>query len=119
MLLKFMVCGHIAFGNITWEQLGLVLLFAMVGVIAVNLPYWKRKGPVIECQATVKSKRMEYSNTPQIYARGNRWNFLVLFVDENGKEVELHTNENHYHELSEGDTGKLVYQRDLIIKFDA
>lgn len=119
MLVYVMTKGHTIFANggMTWEQLGICLLFGLAYVVAVNLPYWKPKGPLVECQAIVKSKRVEQSNTPAIYYRGERFNYIITFVDENGKEVDLTTIPAIFAELKEGDMGKLKYQRDSLIEF--
>ncbi|MBQ3559604.1 MAG: DUF2500 family protein [Agathobacter sp.] len=115
MLLETMINGHGIWDNLWQVLLGLLI----VGVLAIAryLPYWKPKGKVVECLATVKFKRMEYSNTPQIQYQGNRWNYLILFVDETGTEIELFTMEAIYADLKEGDIGKLKYQGDTILEF--
>ncbi|MBQ2900324.1 MAG: DUF2500 family protein [Agathobacter sp.] len=120
MLVHVMTNGHAIFpnGGMTWEHLGFALLLGLIGVVAINLPYWKPKGPVVECQATVKSKRVESSNTPAIYYRGERSNYVITFVVEDGKEVDLVTIPAIYADLKEGDTGRLKYQRDSILEFE-
>ena len=107
----------IVYGNITLGNILVPILFALCGVIAVNLPYWKPKKPEQTCQAVLISKKVEYSNTPQIYYRGNRWNYLLTFECEDGTTVELHTFESTYNLLEEGSTGKLTYQNDSMISF--
>ncbi|MBR2044836.1 MAG: DUF2500 family protein [Agathobacter sp.] len=108
----------IVFGNITLGHILFPILFGICGVIAMNLPYWKPKKSEQTCQATIKSKRVEYSNTPQIYYRGNRWNYLVTFECEDGTTVELHTTESAYGQLKEEMIGKLTYQNDNLISFE-
>ena len=117
MLMRMLAEGHVIIGELTWERLGLFILIAFVFAIAMNLPYMKRKGPVVKCHAVTKSKRFEYSNTPQIYYRGNRYDFLITFIKEDGSEVELYTGEANYNMFDEGDTGNLTYQGDKLIEF--
>ena len=102
----------------SWQHIAVALLFALVCAIARMLPYWKRKGPEKTINAVITSKRTVYSNTPQIYYRGNRWNYLVTFQSEDGTTVELHTTEQFYRQLQEGMAGKLTYQGELLIEFD-
>ena len=118
MLLQVMTNGHTIIGGLTWEHILIGLGLSAVCAVGLYLPYWKPKGQVIECQAVVKSKRVEYSNTPHIYYRGQRFNYVVTFIDENGREVELTTIEANYGNFKEGDRGRLKYQRETIIEFE-
>lgn len=117
MLTKVFANGHIIAGELTWEHVGLGILLCAVFALAVNLPYMKRKGPVVKCHAVAKSKRLEYSNTPQIYYRGNRYDFLITFIKEDGTEVELYTGEANYDMFDEGDAGSLTYRGDKLVEF--
>lgn len=110
--------SHVIIGELTWERLGLFILIAFVFVLAMNLPYMKRKSAVLECHAMIKEKRMEYSNTAQMKYQGDRWNYLLIFVNEQGNKIELFTNEANYVKFQEGDTGKLTYQGDKLIAYD-
>ncbi|MBQ2900328.1 MAG: DUF2500 family protein [Agathobacter sp.] len=101
-----------------WEGFCFAILLAGIAALLRYLPYWKPKGPVVECQGTVKSKRVEYSNTPAIYYRGERFNYVITFVVEDGKEVDLVTIPAIYADLKEGDAGRLKYQRDSILEFE-
>lgn len=117
MLRAILLEGHIIVGKLTWEHVGLAVLLCLLFSLAVRLPYMKQKGAVVKCHAVTKSKRMEYSNTPQISYHGNRYNFLITFIKEDGTEVELYTGEVNYDMFDEGDTGNLTYQGDKLIKF--
>ena len=108
---------HVIVGELTWEHVGLAVLISILGTLARNLPYMKRKEPKINCRAVTKSKRLEYSNTPQINYRGNRYNFLITFIKEDGTEIELYTGETNYEMFDEGDAGNLTYQGDKLIEF--
>lgn len=117
MLMTLLVDGHVIIGELTWEHIGLAVLICVIGTFALKLPHMKRKGPVIQCHAVTKEKRLEYSNTPQLLYRGNRYNFLITFMKEDGTEVELYTGEVNYDMFDEGDTGDLTYQGDKLIEF--
>lgn len=121
MLMRVLTKGYVIIGGLTWEMLGLMLgLMLLIGIaytLAMKLPYMKRKGPKVKCQAVTKSKRMEYSNTPQIYYRGNRWDYLITFIKEDGSEVELYTGEANYDMFDDGDKGTLTYQGDKLLEF--
>lgn len=117
MLRTILTQGHIIAGELTWEHVGLGILLCVLFSLALNLPYMKKKGPVVKCHAVTKSKRFEYSNTPQIYYRGNRYDFLITFIKEDGTEVELYTGEVNYNMFDEGDAGDLTYQGDKLIEF--
>lgn len=117
MLKMLLVDGHVIVGELTWEYIILAILFCVGGTLALNLPYMKQKGPVEKCHAVTKSKRLEYSNTPQMNYHGNRYNFLITFIKGDGTEVELYTGEVNYNMFDEGDTGDLTYQGDKLIEF--
>lgn len=117
MLMRILADGHVIIGELTWERLGLFILIGLVFALAMNLPYMKRKRPVVECHAIIKEKRMEYSNSAQMKYQGDRWNYLIIFVDVQGNKIELFTNESNYVKYQEGDTGKLSYQGDKLIEF--
>ena len=117
MFIALFANGHVIIGELTWEHIGLAILICIGGTLALRVPYMRRKGPVVKCHAVAKSKRFEYSNTPQIYTRGNAYNFLVTFIKEDGTEVELYTGEVNYDMFDEGDAGNLIYQGDKLIEF--
>ena len=118
MLLEmFIVASNVNNHGSDWVNTLILLLIATIGGILRYLPYWKPKGPLVDCMATVKSKRVEYSNTPSIYYRGERFNYVVTFVDEEGKEVDLFTIPEIYSSVKEGDFGRLKYQRETILEF--
>lgn len=108
----------IMIGNVSLAQILLMFLLAVCGIMAVNLPYLKYKGKKISCSAVITSKRMEYSNTPQIRYAGNRWNYLVTFLCGDGHEVDLYVIESEYGELKEGMEGNLVYQGKKMLSFN-
>ena len=108
----------IMIGNVSLAQILFCFFLAVCGVIAVNLPYLKYKGKKISCPAIITSKRIEYSNTPQIRYTGNRWNYLVTFICGDGIEIELHVLESEYSRLKEGTEGNLVYQGENMLAFE-
>ena len=117
MLKMLLVDGHVIVGELTWEHIVLAILLCIGGTFALNLPYMKRKGAVVKCHAVTKAKRLEYSNTSQMNYRGNRYNFLITFIKEDGTEVELYTGEANYNMFDEGDAGNLTYRGDKLIEF--
>lgn len=117
MLMNVLANGHVIIGELTWEMFGLMILIGLAYTLAMKLPYMKRKGPKVTCHAVMKSKRIEWSNTPQMYYRGDRWNHLITFIKEDGSEVEVFTGEANYRMFDEGDAGTLTYQGDKLIEF--
>ena len=103
---------------LSWQHIAIGLLITLAFCIAYTLPYWKKKGQKKTCHAVISEKRIAYSNTPQVYYRGNRWNYLITFICEDGTTVELHAFEQVYGQLKEGMAGTLTYQGEILIKFD-
>ena len=118
VILKMLLLdGHVIVGELTWEHIILAILLCVGGTLALNLPYMKRKEPLVKCHAVTKSKQLEYSNTPQINYRGNRYNYLITFIKEDATEIELYTSKENYDMFDEGDMGDLTYQGDKLIEF--
>ena len=65
--------------------------------------------------ATVKSHRMEMARVP---TPDSTWNWLVTFTLDDGKEVELHTLEVQYKDLSDGQTGQLTWEGETFLSFE-
>ena len=66
--------------------------------------------------ATVKSHRMDLAHVP---TPGSTWNYLVTFTLADGKEVELHTLESQFKELTDGKTGTLTWEGETFLAFEA
>ena len=116
MLMRILAEGHVIIGSLTWEILGLMVLFAVCCTIAKALPHMKHKGPKIQCHAMAKSKRIERANAPQV-RWGDQWDQLITFIKDDGSEVELFTGEANYRMFDDGDKGTLTYQGDKLIEF--
>lgn len=74
-----------------------------------------RGGKEQSAAATVKSHRMEMARVP---TPGSTWNWLVTFTLADGKEVELHTLEDQYNELKDGQTGNLTWEGETFLSFE-
>lgn len=110
--------GHIMAASIPWPQVGVALLLGALTVVAVNLPYWSKRKPKTTCHATIKEKRVGASNTPHIYYRGSRFNYVITFVTDEGNEVEVCVNEELYVMYKEGDSGMITYQGENLLGFE-
>lgn len=64
--------------------------------------------------AAVKSRRMTTARFP---TPESTWNYLVTFTLSDGSEVELHTLEVQYKELTEGQTGQLTWEGENFLSF--
>ena len=100
-----------------WEQILVGLLLSGLAVIAINLPYWSKRTPKTTCHATVKGKRVDSSNTPHIYYRGSRFNYIITFVTDEGKEIDVCVIEAMYGTYKEGVSGMLTYQGENLLEF--
>lgn len=65
--------------------------------------------------ATVKSHRMEMARFP---TPESTWNWLVTFALPDGKDVELHTLEVQYKELTDGQSGTLTWEGETFLSFE-
>ena len=65
--------------------------------------------------ATVKSHRMDLARVP---TPGSTWNWLVTFTLADGKELELHTLEDQYHEIKDGQAGNLTWEGETFLTFE-
>ena len=108
---------HIMAASIPWPQVGVSLLLGVLTVVAVNLPYWIKRTPKKTCHATIKEKRVGASNTPHIYYRGSRFDYVIVFVTDEGNEVEVCVSEELYVLYKEGTSGMLTYQGESLLEF--
>ena len=108
---------HIMAGNISWEHIGVVILLSALAVVAVNLPYWRKKTPKTTCRATIKAKRIGNSNAPHINYTGSHFDYMITFWTNEGKEVEVCVSEELYAMYKEGMTGTLTYQGESLLEF--
>ena len=74
-----------------------------------------RRGKEQTAPATVKSHRMEMARVP---TPGATWNYLVTFTLEDNKEVELHTLEDQFKELKDGQIGHLRWEGENLLSFE-
>ena len=65
--------------------------------------------------ATVKSHRMDMARFP---TPESTWNYLVTFTLADGTEIELHTLEVQFKELTDGQTGNLTWEGETFLSFD-
>lgn len=100
-----------------WEHILVVLLLSGLAVIALNLPYWSKRTPKTVCHAIVKGKRVDPSNTPQVYYRGSRFNYVITFMTDEGKEIDVCVIEALYGTYKEGTSGMLTYQGESLLEF--
>ena len=98
---------------IRWEQILVGLLLSGLAVIALNLPYWSKRKPRMTCHAFIKSKRVR---TQKGYL-GSRYNYVITFVIDERKEVDLCVIEPIYGTLKEGVSGTLTYQGESLLEF--
>ena len=75
---------------------------------------WMRRGKEETAADTVTSHRMEMARVP---TPDSTWNYMVTFSLADGKEVELHTLEVQYKELTEGMTGTLTWEGENFLSF--
>ena len=111
------IVRHIMAASIPWTQVGVTFLLGVLTVVAVNLPYWIKRKPKATCHATIKEKRIGESKTPHIYYRGSRFNYVILFVDDEGHEIEVCVSEGLYVLYKEGVSGRLTYQGESLLEF--
>jgi len=73
--------------------------------------------PIREASATVLSRRVDtvYSLTPS----SSSWAYLIKFRLESGEEQEVNVTQEQYKELNEGFSGKLSWQGDSLVSFEA
>ena len=108
---------YIMVASIPWPQIGLALLLGVLMIVVVNLPYWIKRTPKATCHATIKEKRIGASKTPHIYYRGSRFNYVILFVTDEGDEIEVCVSEELYARYNEGEAGILTYQGESLLEF--
>ena len=116
-MMTLMFNTHLMAATIPWEHVVVVLLLSVLAVVALNLPYWCKRTPKTICHATLKAKGVGNSNAPHIYYRGSRFNFILTFVTDEGKEVEVCVSEELYAMYKEGMTGTLTYQGESLLEF--
>ncbi len=106
-----MMIASILNNSLQWKSVGLVILFLLVYVIGMNLPHWIKKGKKTTCHVRVRGKRVEYSKLSQ------RYNYIISFRDDFGKEINVCVMEPLYGMYKEGATGMLTYQGENLLEF--
>lgn len=76
------------------------------------------RGKTLTGPATVSSRRVEHARFSGGKYSGQNWNYLVTFQLSDGEQLELYTGESEYHQLKEGLTGQLVWNKENFISFD-
>ena len=95
------------------EQIGLVILYSGIAVLLLNLPYWINRKPRITCHATVKEKHVAVRNA----YLGSRYAYVITFLTNEGKYVEVSVMESLYGMYKEGVSGLLTYQGENLLEF--
>ena len=82
--------------------------------------------PVLTVEALVKTKRMDtYHTSPTYDGDGHRTSsgsyhtsYYATFEVESGDRLELQVSDYEYGQLTEGDRGKLTFQRKRFLQFE-
>lgn len=96
----------------------LIFGLAVLGIpflVLVLSPLFSR-GREMTAPATVLSHRVEPANVASQWS--NNWSYLVLFRLSDGSELELYTTEGEYHQLNDGESGLLTWEKENLCHFD-
>lgn len=74
-----------------------------------------RGGEERSAEAAVYSRRMATARFP---TPGNTWDYLVTFILSDGTQLELHTREDEYQNLTAGSNGNLIWEGETFLHFE-